>query len=439
MINPINNTLKPTAQPGRQLIAVPGVACILATMGVLLWPRLLPMVLPAVGLLALVAVLFGERAWRAIQPGSIVVCLTMFGAYLLTNASWSADPGRAFGKAGLFFLLFVAAYCAISAVRKADSALVEQLALGFALAAMLVAAIVLGELLTDRAIMRGIYSYFPAIGPTNPKDITIVDGEIVRLSPHNLNRNITVLNMILWPALLALTVLPERRLTRATVIALLTLTALATFASEHTTSKLALAFAAIGFVVFRLWPGGARVAVAAGWVAATMLVVPAAHLAYGKNLHMASWLPVTSRARIILWEYTADQVEKAPVLGIGLASTRKLDEQNRRSAQTLPDHVFQMRTGHHAHNIYLQTWYELGLVGALLLLVAGFAVVFWIIRLPAKTEAFVASGFISSAVIGAFGWGMWQSWFMAACFMIPVFAVLAVAHARETIRPNHPL
>ena len=90
-------------------------------------------------------------------------------------------------------------------------------------------------------------------------------------------------------------VLSDRRLAISATVALSALIALTTFASEHATSKVALVFAAIAFAAFRLWPGGARAVVAGGWVAATMLVVPAAHLAYENNLHTASWLPISSR------------------------------------------------------------------------------------------------------------------------------------------------
>ena len=41
---------------------------------------------------------------------------------------------------------------------------------------------------------------------------------------------------------------------------------------------------------------------------------------------LTTWLPGTARARVIIWEYTAEQVFKHPLLGVGVESTAILNK-----------------------------------------------------------------------------------------------------------------
>jgi hypothetical protein len=123
------------------------------------------------------------------------------------------------------------------------------------------------------------------------------------------------------------------------------------------------------------------------------LVIPASFAAYDSGLHLATWLPKSARARVILWEYTAEQVLNRPF----------------------------------SHDIYLQTWYELGAVGALLLAIAGAAVVLLIFLLPLSAQPFAAGAFAAFAIVGAFAWGMWQSWFMCGVALLPIYLRVAAS------------
>ena len=71
--------------------------------------------------------------------------------------------------------------------------------------------------------------------------------------------------------------------------------------------------------------------------------------------------------------------------------------------------VFPRTIGHHAHDIFLHAWHELGAAGALLLAIAGAAVVMLITLLPASAQPFAGGAFAAFALVGAFAWGMWQS------------------------------
>ena len=95
-----------------------------------------------------------------------------------------------------------------------------------------------------------------------------------------------------------------------------------------------------------------------------------------------------------------------------------------------------MTVGFHAHNAFLQTWYELGVVGAILLLAAGSAVIGYIGQLARNLQPFMLAEFAAFFAIAATGWGMWQSWLMALTGLAALYAVLAVNFARGTAPAN---
>ena len=84
-------------------------------------------------------------------------------------------------------------------------------------------------------------------------------------------------------------------------------------------------------------------------------------------------------------------------------------------------------TGQHAHNLFLQTWYELGVFGAILVAIAGAAVVLRILLLPALVQPYDAAAFTLFAVIATFAWGMWQVWLVCAVALLPLYLLMAAA------------
>jgi hypothetical protein len=67
--------------------------------------------------------------------------------------------------------------------------------------------------------------------------------------------------------------------------------------------------------------------------------------------------------------------------------------------------VYPRTQRHHGHDIFLQTWFELGAVGVLLLALAGAIVVMLIPLLPSTAQPFAAGTFAALALVGALAWG----------------------------------
>ena len=87
---------------------------------------------------------------------------------------------------------------------------------------------------------------------------------------------------------------------------------------------------------------------------------------------------------------------------------------------------FGWRAGAHAHNAFLQTWYELGAVGVILFMVTCSAVILSLGRLPRDTQRFALAQVAAFFAIVAFAWGMWQGWLMALTGLAALYIALAV-------------
>ncbi|MGZ8417814.1 MAG: O-antigen ligase family protein, partial [Methyloceanibacter sp.] len=118
-----------------------------------------------------------------------------------------------------------------------------------------------------------------------------------------------------------------------------------------------------------------------------------------------------------------------PWLGIGVDSTHALKKSG--AAERPKGFIFPRSSGEHAHNLFLQTWYELGLVGAVLLALAGAGVALRMLRLPKEMQPFAAASFAAFFGIGAFAWSMWQTWFMCAIGLLILYLCVAASAPRD--------
>jgi O-antigen ligase len=206
--------------------------------------------------------------------------------------------------------------------------------------------------------------------------------------------------------------------------------------SQHETSALALAFGALAFAIAIASRRLAFAVVVTGWVAAFILVLPLAHYAYsGLNLQRATWLPFSAQARIVIWKYTASQIPQARFLGVGAGSTEPLD-QKRGEVVTIPGDPIALRTARHSHNIFLQTWYELGGIGAFLLLSAGLVVIGAIQNMRVPVQPYGLAAFATMAAMSASSWSLWQEWFLST---VALSAVICMFLDWYVGQPDEPI
>ena len=203
----------------------------------------------------------------------------------------------------------------------------------------------------------------------------------------------------------------------ASLIALIAATAVIALLSESGTSVVAFFVGALVLALAALSLKATRTLVAVGWTVATLLAVPLSALPYELGWHHWTWLPPESvAARFYIWKYVADKVPEKPVTGIGIRGTRALHLVIPADAGDPSNSTFalQGRAARHPHNIFLQTWFELGGIGAVLLLAVGLAGLWQMRVLPPVLQGASYALFAISGAVGLSGFDLWQTWLLAS-------------------------
>lgn len=388
-------------------------------------PRLTPFFVAITGLALIIPAMRRGIHWRELLPWqpALATCL-LFAAYVLLNAAWSVDPLAGWHKAALLVGLILGTFAAVSAMPALEKDTLRRASIAFVVGSLLGAFFIMLELLSEGIVTRTITSWLPYLTPT--KHFKTRDGVITAIRLSKLDQNVNLAMFHLWPGLLAIMSFSSTRRAIGLIVFFAAVAAVIIL-SEHDSSQVALIVSALVVVMAWKWQTLVIRALAVLWCAAFVFIIPATFVAYESGLHLAHWLPKSARARVILWEYTAEQTLERPLLGVGVDSTPRLSAQQKDTlTREQPEGFVYPRTmGHHGHSIFIQTWYELGAVGALLLAIAGAVVVLLILLLPASAQPFAAGAFAAFAVIGAFAWGMWQSWFMCAIALLPIYLRVA--------------
>lgn len=422
---------KPVADTSPML----GVLAVAAGIGlavVLIFPRTSPFVLLLLALAPAALAVSGGVPWRDLGRPPVAVALLM-AIYLLANCLWSEARVDALGKSALFAAIVLAIWLARYGLTRMPTAILERMAAVGLYAFGAAMLFLMFEEYTAHLIKRTVFTLLPFTRP-DPKHIASQEGGVVSdVFLYISNRSIGLFTLALWPMLMLLAkgcVLETPGWRRLAAGGLLALSAATLAKSQHDTSVIALALSIVAAVVALRFKGLALGMVALAWIVSTLLVIPIASYAYhGQKLYQSKSLPLSARHRIIIWGYTAEQIPKAPLLGIGIESGKLRDA--RATHEQPPDHEYPRRTGTHSHNVFVQTWYELGAVGAVLLCALGLSILVAIGRLAPQLQPFALGAFVTSAAMAAFSWGMWQPWFMAGFGLCAMLFMIAAEAARR--------
>jgi O-antigen ligase len=302
------------------------------------------------------------------------------------------------------------------------------MAAGFVAAMVVSGGFLCFETFSGQAVHRLFLAIAPSWAPAL-RHVRMEGVRVVFLEPYLLNRSLTAVTLLIWPAALSIAWLGGRARRRLLLLGLAAIVA-AIFRSEHGTSKVAFIGAAATYGLCLLAPSSARRLVVAAWIAATLFVAPLVSLAYAKQLYLASALPRSVAMRLVIWGYTSSQIPKAPLLGTGVSSARALAHRDDGHPVYAPGSDLRLTTGWHSHNGYLQTWFEAGGIGAALLLVFGLLVLRSVANSPAAVRPYLYATFVSCALMANSSFSLWAPWFLASICFAAVFAVLGIELAR---------
>jgi O-antigen ligase len=384
--------------------------------------------LPVLTLLVLVLAYLERNSFRGfLQPVPASVPVAIFLAFAILSSAWSAEAGATLAYTATILLIFLQWHVVNHWLSLQPMRRIRHLAFWLVIAVLIGLALLLHEVFAEQYIRRLLVDNFGILAPPGlNRHYWIDESGNLHIHSYELNRSIAALNLYLWPAVLcALSFWSGRKL--AVVATLLIGGAiLATMGSDHETSKLAIVTGIACFLVAWYWRRAAFIGVVSLWVVLCLVAVPAAHFAHdGLALHEASWLQRSAKHRIQIWDDVADHVAEAPILGMGARTAYVLDSKRQATAppaQGEDDEAI----ARHAHNIYLQNWFELGIVGALLFLVAGLAVLSNLRRIPERAQPFALATFAVFMVEIASSWEIWQRWFASLFALVMIFLALGI-------------
>jgi O-antigen ligase len=380
-------------------------------------PRLIPALF---GLLGLVAALnLSSTDWRhqyVLLKSPLAMSLAIFVGYLFINATWAPDPVASLLKAATVLGLVVATFltaASYSLRAPEDVGILAKCALAGLLTG---AAFLLIEIVFDDPIMRFINNHIVKVMRVGHKNATVVGGQVTQVAAFVLNRNATSMMLLLIPGALFTAALSSKAVQNGVLAAVVLVIGLAILLSQSGTSTVAFFLSAVVLGISALSLQTARFLLVTGWVLATMLAVPLAKLPYDMGWQHWTWLPPESvAARFYIWKYSADDASKRMLTGIGIRGMRALhlvipvDPNDPNMGYALKG-----RAARHPHNVFLQTWLELGAIGAVLLLSIGLAGLWALRNWPVLFQASGYALFAACCAIGLSGFDMFQTWLIGA-------------------------
>lgn len=413
----------------RQKRAIIFVTFAFATLFCITVPRIGPLVVVSITTAICVYLLFQDKPRTGYFENILFRPEMPFVFWAVIASLWSPSQSDAFLKAMFLLVLVLQAIILVKTFRLIDARDVEMAAYGLVVGVILAGIYVALEIDSRQAITRFILTHLPELDRSVEKHAKMRDGMIVGLSGAHNTRVSAILCLFVCPALLALQVYAKGfvKWIGWAVLAAILLVVFQHPRTHSQTSQMAIFVLAITLVLATLSVRLARWAVGAMAACAVLFVIPASMAMYTAGLHEEKSLFRSARARVVIWNGFAEETLQRPIVGAGTHSSKYFRPE--------PSIVHKMQYNEvglgfsarrHPHNMYLQIWYELGIVGALTFALLGYSLWSRIRELPRKVAILVTGHFAVCTTIIAPSYGLWQNWFQAA-FVVSIMTLIFVA------------
>lgn len=400
------------------------------------------------GLIAIALIIHAVANQEQTRQGSIMervlelaaaplaISVVVFLGYAALSAAWAMEPHHVLMKALL--LTAVLALLFLVLARLADLTPFERWLAARGVVHGL--AIGVAYMLIEHLTTGGIKAFLINETGLFPKNVTfnvIVDGRVVSINNTFLNRHMTALCLLLWPTLAVIGIwLKDRRPLHMTVsFALLIAVGVLAYWSRSDTSKLAYAVSVVAFLATHMSARLVMAGLAVAWTALTLAIIPAILVIFPPGAPYVEKLPASGQDRLAIWRHTIDETMKSPIVGTGADMTRYhyAAAEDKKPADSRPPAAgYEPRLSLHAHNNFLQVWFELGAIGAALLCAIGVMAVRAINQLPSRLTPFAAAFFTTAMLIALTGYGAWQVWLLAAIMLGTAVLQLANQSSDDT-------
>lgn len=381
--------------------------------------------LPLLLVAALAGAIVRERlAQLGVPRTPDAIALMLLIGFAMLSGLWSAVPWASASIAAMAAVIAVGSLALMALLRQERTEDIRHIGEGLWIGVLVGALYTIVEVASGQALKIWAYNLL-SLGPDvlePDRYFTWENGVLVAVHSDDLTRNVVPIPLLMWPALMTVAALRERKWRRNVGAALVCLSLLAVFGATSETAKLAIVAGGLTFVLARYAPPAARYAVPIAWVAACLAAIPLVLLMRHLEWQDASWLQLSAQMRIVSWSEIAHRVAAAPLFGVGADMTYFIEPTVSEAPRAFPEWGGSALT--HPHNVYLQAWYELGLAGVLLMTAFGLALLRTISRLDVVVQPYALALFSTAAVQIASSYNIWQIWFMCLFgFSSVMFAV----------------
>lgn len=370
--------------------------------------------------LVLIGLDFADRRHGVVRLSFPFVLLLLFTAYGALSALWAPEPEAALKQAAQFLAVFLPAGLLMHALTRLNFDEARAAAHGLVIGVCLALLVFAVDVLSDGALYKAVQgSFYTLIRPEAPLDT----------SENVINRRAVPAALFVWPLAAWL----WHRVTRGWALAVVLALTLVVLPSSSQAVAVAMPVG-LAVLLLAMWRPKLAEPIA---IAIPLLLLPAAlPLAWALDVLGAadwSWLPYSAKVRAEAWPLIADLTAQRWFSGWGLEASRSLPAVMEMAEPTGRPALVEVPM--HPHHFYLQIWFELGIVGAAILLVATLAAALPLRRLAAPLHACGLALLATFCSGVAVSFGGWQTWLLA-CFFTAVAGMVVMTRLLDARPPN---
>ena len=341
--------------------------------------------------------------------------------FALVSTLWSAKPLTTI-VAPLWLVFYLAiSLLVMELVQREPRRNAFHLAEGLWLGMFVGLSYLLVEVLSNQAVKIFLYNalHVPKSWLRPAGAFSWEGNRLVGIMPMDLTRSIVPVTLLMWSALLALRTTAPRQAVKFWSLAFYVLAVAVIAVSDHETSKAAIIVSTIVFLLACWRSEWTRLLLQAGVVIACFGVVPVSLALHRFGLQTAPWIQESFQHRVALWNYLAESIAARPLFGRAAGMMYEL----RSIEGPVLDGKFDVQLPH-AHSVFLQAWFELGVIGAVLLAIACVMMVRRIAQISGDYAPYGYATFAAAMTVGAASYGVWQPWFLgtfglcASCYIL---------------------
>jgi len=241
--------------------------------------------------------------FEVLKSDSLALAVVAFIFYLIVNSIFAVDLGDAFSKLIIIALILLIVVLAPIYQRELPKRLLNLFSIGLVMGVSIGIAFLFIEVPFGSPIASQIIQVLPVIDDEVLRLANMKDGKIMGFHRLMLNKNIAILVLLIWPTVLALRLLSNKRLSYALMGTIVLASMFLIFLSENETSLVAFVLGILIYLMVRISPRFSYYITLIAFCFSMLLAVPIAKIPFTLGYQNAQWLPISARDRFYIWKF----------------------------------------------------------------------------------------------------------------------------------------